>query len=1413
MALLTPAPEATRRLTLSRRALPAFLGLLALALAFLQRRSATYTDTRIELTADPARFLERVASVWGATVDLGHVQSGQFIGYLWPMGPWFALGDFAGVPMWIVERLWFALVLFAAGLGVTLLMRALHRPEAQVAQAVAGAVFMCNPYVVVYANRSTVSLLAYAALPWLLLAVHRGLGTPRGWRWPAVAAVAVASAGAGVNFAVVFWIVLAPAGLLLYEALVLRRPLSAVWAFTWRASLLGLLASLWWLVPLYMQSLYGSESFRFGEQPHTIWSASSMAESLRLMGLWVSYYAGGFGSTKPASTAVDPFLLSRPVILATFLVPISALGGLLLTRRWRYAPFFGLLAVAGLVAMSIAFPLEKRSASILLDAYYALPQLQFLRTTYKAGPLVALSIACLAAATMDAALVLRARWLALHRSRVIRWAPALAVPAIAVFGLPLVLGRVIEPSFTYGDIPAAWPRAMDAASRATPRDHRILLLPGQQFSHFRWGSTFTPLGPSLTSTPVLQRNVARDADLRAAQLLDTVDDLIQQRRLVPGQLPPLLALLGVGQTVVASDGVPGQTAEAAPTAIAEALRGQPGFERPAAAFGWRRTFTPARGETDPMRRLPQLRRYDAPGSAPGIVRVHPTRGTTVLEGDGEGLAALAAADRLDPQRAVFYAADLTDAELRAHLGAGADLALTDTNRRRLINPSQVLGAAGPMVAATENIEDGRATYEQFARDRSDMQTVAERPGVAALVTPSSPVAALSQATRAAAALDGRLETAWSPPDDESDCVCMEIRFAQPVAPGYVRVHPRAFAVGPNAQLGISVDGGAERRIGVTPQAWNRIEIPGRFTTLRLRTSTVVGNYGIDEIDVPGLHPRETLRLPTRLASVAAREDLSRNAISIELARVTADVPARASEERDPELDIERTVTLPTARRFGVTGWATVAAGAPDDELDRLTGMDGAWQFTSSSRFEGVPGRRASSAFDGHRGTAWIADASGGASWLAVRGPQEVVVRTLRLVRGAPEYAFPARVDVSGGPERFTDLPVDFDGTVTLPHALRTRELRLDVRDVDAPSGPPRRRQLPAVAIAELVVPGLRAPAARRQGSFATPCGELRVSAGGHIATASVSGQLGELDAGRPLRVRGCGARPRLALAKGTQMLRAPTGTTMRPYRLSLASPAPSPAAAAAVAPGRVLSPGTGGPGSREDVRLQLTGPAWLVLAESYSKGWRAWCGDRALGPPRRVDGFANGWRVDEGCRTARLAFVPQRAANAALAVSAVTGLALLLAAVVLLLRRRSAADSAPTPAEAPFADPDDAVYRWRPVRAVTAAAGVLVLTGGLFSLRFGIAAAATTVLVLWAGVSVGRLLGMGLLALLLVPLMYATVEPTRGAPTENLAAHWLAAAAVCAVAAGCLLQAWRLRHRAQSSGTPTASANARVARS
>ena len=259
----------------------------------------------------------------------------------------------------------------------------------------------------IFTSRGTVTLLAYAALPWLCLPRTAACATRAAGAGRSAFALILSLAGGGVNAGVIAWALVAPAALLVYEAAVLGRAWREVWSFAWRAGLLAAVASAWWAVPVLLQGPYGEEFLSFTEQPGTIWGTSSLSESIRLLGFWVMYVGVGFGVTEPFLPAGPTYLFNEGVIVGTFLVPLLAFGGLLLTRRWRYAPFLVLLAVGAMLVMFAGFPNGTPFRRFLLFAYERAEPLQFLRTTYKIAPLLALSLACLGGAAA-AALVARA---------------------------------------------------------------------------------------------------------------------------------------------------------------------------------------------------------------------------------------------------------------------------------------------------------------------------------------------------------------------------------------------------------------------------------------------------------------------------------------------------------------------------------------------------------------------------------------------------------------------------------------------------------------------------------------------------------------------------------------------------------------------------------------------------------------------------------------------------------------------------------------------------------------------------------------------------------------------------------------------------------------------------------------------
>src|SRR4051812_50014712 len=106
----------------TRRTIPVALAALAYTLALIQRPGQVVADTKVHLYLAPGRFLRDVFSLWTSAPDLGHVWASQYGGYAWPMAPWFALGDAAGAPTRVVDRLWVgaSLALGAGGGGAPL---------------------------------------------------------------------------------------------------------------------------------------------------------------------------------------------------------------------------------------------------------------------------------------------------------------------------------------------------------------------------------------------------------------------------------------------------------------------------------------------------------------------------------------------------------------------------------------------------------------------------------------------------------------------------------------------------------------------------------------------------------------------------------------------------------------------------------------------------------------------------------------------------------------------------------------------------------------------------------------------------------------------------------------------------------------------------------------------------------------------------------------------------------------------------------------------------------------------------------------------------------------------------------------------------------------------------------------------
>lgn len=121
-----PAPSVSRLVARLRRSPGTVLSLLLLtAIAFAQRPGQVTFDTKIDLAANPIHFMARALHLWNPEATAGELQN-QAYGYLFPMGPFFAVGQLLGVPPWITQRLWTALLLAAAFYGLLRLARVMN---------------------------------------------------------------------------------------------------------------------------------------------------------------------------------------------------------------------------------------------------------------------------------------------------------------------------------------------------------------------------------------------------------------------------------------------------------------------------------------------------------------------------------------------------------------------------------------------------------------------------------------------------------------------------------------------------------------------------------------------------------------------------------------------------------------------------------------------------------------------------------------------------------------------------------------------------------------------------------------------------------------------------------------------------------------------------------------------------------------------------------------------------------------------------------------------------------------------------------------------------------------------------------------------------------------------------------------
>jgi arabinofuranan 3-O-arabinosyltransferase len=1244
-------------------------------------------DTKTYLYLDPGKVLAESPYVWNSQIGMGTVTH-QYIGYLWPMGPFYWLFQQVGVPDWIAQRIWLGTMMLAAGLGVRYLCRTLgwadqtgdgadtcrYDAAAWGGILVASLAYMFSPYLLEYAARISVILLPWAALPWMIALTARAL-RQGGWRYPALFALVVLTVG-GINATALIMIGLGP---LLYVvwAVYIDHEVSAREALgtVARIGALTVLTSLWWIAGLWAESKYGLPVTKYTETYKTVAEVSSAPEVLRGLGYWFFYGDDKLGPwTAPSAT----YTTNVVALTLSYAVPILAIVAAALVR-WRYrALFLGIVVVGAFTAIA-SHPWSNPSlAGAVFKAFTRTDAGLALRSTPRAVPLVILGLA----------LFLGAGVTALGRLRPNFSVGLTALASLVLFAnlSTLWTGQMVATNLERPEnIPTYWDQAasyLQSQGDAT----RVLEVPGSDFASYRWGNTVDPVTPGLMTRGYEAHELFQYGSAQSASLLDAFDTRFAEGDMDPRAIAPIARLMGAGDVVDRSDLQYERYRTARPVPMWDLLTHAPGLATPV-PFG---LPTPniagpkqpmvdevALGTDPALPNPPPVASFSVDHPA-DIVRTHPATGSLLMAGNADGLVDAASLGLLDgPQAAFFAASYATDPTGFGQVYDNhATLVVTDTNRKRAERWGTIREQTGYTEQADEvaPYDPTDQRLEVFPGETTADQTVTEQRGGATLTASDygNPVT-YTPDDRPANAMDGDPQSAWRVGAlADPTGAHLDLAIDHTVTTDHLTLLQPINLVRNRWLTQVSLKFDDRKPVVVDLDASSRA-LPGETVhfpteTFHHLTITVVGTniakrpeydgvsgVGFAEITIPGVAKvDELVRPPTDLLSKAGASSIAHPLVEVfTRLRSNPAEPVRLDEE----VRMNRIIDLPTDRSFSLTGSAALSDHVPDSTIDALVGLPdashGGITATSSGHLQGSIDQRASAALDGDPSTFWsgVFNQATGA-WLQYDFAHPVSVSHLDLQLVADgRHSVPTQLTVApdGDASRavVVDIPAVGDQAkpnatvsvpVTLPTEVTGQSLRFTVtgaRVVQEKDWYSNSYSQAPVAIAELGIPGdamSKAPAA-----FDSGCRSDLLSVDGRPVPVRVTGSTADAIARKELTVSACGDGP-VRLTRGEHILRTATGRELGidVDQLALASApggAPEPLAAlvatkTAAAPGpKVVTRSEG----RVSYDLAVTGasrPFWLAVDQSWSVGWQASIDGKSLGAPHLIDGYGNGWLVD-----------------------------------------------------------------------------------------------------------------------------------------------------------------------------------------
>ena len=1288
------------------------LAALAYVPILLTRPGMISADTKVYLTLDPGSLLTRAWSIWDPLVGAGTVTH-QNIGYLFPLGPLYWLGDAAAVPDWLVQRLIWGTIVFAAASGAYHLGRRLHyAPAAAVVMALA---YGFSPYLLAYLARISAILLPWAALPWLIMLAGAAVRSPS-WRAPARFALIVAVIGS-VNATSLLLVGLGPVLWVLAELIGGRHRLRPVLTGGARTLLLTAGVSAWWVLALRVQGNYGLPILRFTETYQTVAEASTPPEIMRGLGYWLTY---GGDRLSPWVEATQIYTEPWMIALGSILVALGLIG-LSLTQPGRRRAL--VLLVAGLTIAVGAAPLENSTIYGSMFERFATDTTAglALRSTPRAAPLVILALALgLAAVTTRVQQFASAT----RRLRFATLAPALISAALIVqlipwFGGHALTDAILRPSQLPNDQTelAAW------LDRDDGPDGRVWELPGADFAAHRWGGTIDPILPGLIERPTLQRALVPQGGEATVDLLGAFDRRLHEGIAEPETLMPIAQLFGVDTVMVRNDLEHERFRLIRPNHLWPYLidsLGSPDHLGPEITDAPQIPMIDEIAIATPQSsdRFASVAAWDL-NRAHDLIEVTP-RAPMIVSGDAEGIVDLAAAGLLDPSRPIMYASTAQRHQELSTVGVDQPhLVVTDTNRRQGRRWSTLGVNHGALETAGES--PLRADPSDQRLTNGETETDAER----TVLRPASPVSlvratsygnaiAYTPENAARFAFDGDPRTAWRAAVFGSiEGEYLELLFETEItADELILLQPTTLVTDrflteirlvfdDDNEIDVTLDESSHiepgQRIGFAPQSFSKLRVELVADNIGpLSSYAGQPGVGIAEVIIAGVNPDSTAVMPT--AWLGDIDTVDSSEIDIVMTRTRLD-PATLNRS-DPEPVIDRSFTLPVPRTFAVSGTARINTVADDRTLTEALGVSTG--TSSSTRLLGSAASWGPSAIDGSPHTAWTTDfdAALGARWSVDFDTPEDIERIVIEALDTDQRSLPSsylvrvRTDDSDEERTISAQPLDQQHlTVVELDMAAVSGIEVEITAVDSRRTPEyfsgALRELPTSITVVAHGPDGPLPLGELPDLIDPRCRDDLIAIDGRPHRVQLVGDLTGALNRQSVTIESCD--PPVELSAGEHRVTTADGfdTGINVDRLVLSSSATEPGAVSSETMTNAVAYERLGPTRfRAEVPASVT-PQWLTLRESWNPGWRLTIdsgpssGDSFA--PVLIDGYATGWVLPSSTTAlaVTIEWIPQRQIIYGIAISALS----LIATVVLAVGRRRRTPSAATSKSPPEPPP------------------------------------------------------------------------------------------------------------------------------